>query len=80
MALTSRISKKTDSMVNEMVHITGKTKVEILEEAVKLYRHYERMRMVNEAYAKLRKDKKAWKEELKERQILEGTIEDGIEN
>ncbi len=28
MALTSRISSKSDKIISEMIHITGKTKVE----------------------------------------------------
>lgn len=34
---------------------------------------------INEAYACLKEDKKAWKEELEERHELEGAIGDGLE-
>jgi len=79
MGLTSRISKQSSYLINEMVSITGKTKIEVIEEALKLYCHYERMKLVNDAYAELRQNKKAWEEEEKEREELEGTMSDGLE-
>lgn len=80
MAQTSRISAKSDAIIHEMIAITGKAKIEIIEEALEVYRHHERMRLFNEGYLKLRSNKKAWKEELKEREVLEGTLEDSLEN
>lgn len=35
---------------------------------------------INEGYARLKADKKAWEEELKERQELEGTGGDGLDD
>jgi hypothetical protein len=70
MARTSRISPKSDEIIHEMAAITGKAKIEIIEEALEVYRHHERMRLFNEAYDKLKSDKNAWKEEVKEREEL----------
>ena len=58
---------------------TGKTKIDIIEDALKSYRFHERMRILNDEYERLRSDKKAWAEELEERQELEGTLLDGLE-
>jgi hypothetical protein len=80
MAQTSRISLKSDEIIHEMITITGKQKIEIIEEALEIYRHHERMRLFNEAYDKLRNDKKSWKKELKDREEIEETVEDGFEN
>jgi hypothetical protein len=80
MAQTSRISAKSDEIIHEMIAITGKAKIEIIEEALEVYRHHERMRLFNEGYDKLRSNKKAWKKELEEREELEGTLEDGFED
>lgn len=80
MSYTSRISVKSDEIIHEMISITGKAKIEIIEEALEIYRYQERMRLFNEAYDKLKSDKKSWKQELKERQELEGTLEDGLKN
>ncbi|WP_194847439.1 hypothetical protein [Candidatus Neptunochlamydia vexilliferae] len=52
---------------------------EIIESALEIYRHKERMRLLNESYGQIRSNKTAWKEELKEREELEGTLEDGFE-
>lgn len=80
MALTARISQNSDSIIQELVIQTGKTKVEIIDEALECYRYHERMRLLNEQYERLRADKRAWKRELKERQELDGTLMDGLED
>jgi hypothetical protein len=78
MAQTARISSRSDSIIQEMVSLTGYSKVEVIEHALEIYRRNERMRMMNEAYQILQSDKSAWKEELKDREELEGTIADGL--
>lgn len=80
MALTARISQNSDAIIQELVLKTGKTKVEIIEEALESYRYYERMRTLSEQYERLRSDKKAWEQELKERQELDGTLLDGLDD
>lgn len=80
MAANARISKKTDLIVHEIASMTGKTKIEILEEAVSSYHHKEKMKALNESFAKLKSNKKAWKQELMERKELEGTLLDGLED
>jgi hypothetical protein len=80
MAMTSRISKTSDGIIREMSAITHKSKVEIIEEALLLYRHHERMRLLNESFDQLRSNKKLWEEELEERRELEGTLLDGFED
>ena len=80
MSLTARISHNSDMIIQELVAKTGKTKVEIIEEALESYRYHERMRILNEQYERLRDDSNAWEQELKDRQELEGTLMDGLEN
>lgn len=80
MASTARISSVSDHIIEELVSTTGKSKVEIIEEALKSYRFHERMRILREEYEGLQADKKAWAEELKERKELEGTLLDGLED
>ncbi len=79
MALTARISKKGDAVIQEMTALTGKNKIEIIEEALVQYRHYERMRMFNEGYKALQSHTRLWQEELEERKVLEGMLSDGFE-
>lgn len=79
MALTARISVDTDRILRELVQFTGKSKVEIIEDALKSYRFHERMRLLNDEYERLRSNKEAWAEELGERKELEGSLLDGLE-
>ena len=79
MVQTARISSKSDNIIKEIVMLTGMSKVEIIESALEVYRHNERMRFLNESYRQVRSSKSSWKEELNERQELEGTLEDGFE-
>jgi len=79
MALTIRISRASDHMITELVDITGKSKFDLIEEALKSYRFRQRMRLLNEDYERLQSDKKAWSKELVEREELEGTLLDGLE-
>ena len=51
----------------------------MLDEAIE---HYQRERLLDEAnaaYARLKSDPKAWKEELAEREKWDGTMADGLE-
>lgn len=79
MAQTARISPRSDFIIDEMCSMTGRSKIEILELALETYRHIERMRLFNQGYQSLKRDKKAWSDELKERKELEGTLKDGLE-
>jgi len=79
MALTARISGESDHILQELTAKTGKSKIEIIDEALKSYRFHERMRRLNEEYERLRSHKKVWNQELKERKELEGTLLDGLE-
>lgn len=74
MAHTARISSTSDAIIQELAAKTGKSKIVIIEEALESYRFRERMRLFNESYKKLRKDKKALEQEL------EGTLRDGLED
>lgn len=78
MALTARISEKSNTMIEELRLITGKTKIEIIEIALEEYRCHEKMGQYNEAYARMQRDKTSWEEELKDRAELEGTLLDGL--
>lgn len=78
MAQTARISTNSDAIIQELIIKTKKTKIEIIDEALELYRYHERMRILNEQYETLRSDQNAWAQELKEREEWEGTLMDGF--
>lgn len=79
MAQTARISSKSDNIIKEISSLTGMSKIEIIDSALEVYRHKERMRLLNDSYRRLRADKASWDEEINEREELEGTLEDGFE-
>ena len=79
MAQTARISSKSDSIIKEISTLTGMTKVEIIESALEVYRHFERMRLLNESYTNLRANPQDWEEELSDREDLDGTMGDGFD-
>jgi molybdopterin synthase catalytic subunit len=80
MAIPAKISDRSKKIIQEIIHETGESQIEVIEHAVLAYHREWRMHKINEAYANLKKDKKAWKEELRERSILEQTSEDGLDD
>jgi len=52
----------------------------LLDEAVEQLRRVKILAQANAAYAALKVDPKAWKEELAERNIWERTLLDGVES
>lgn len=77
-AETARISQRSDMIIQEMALLTGKPKIEIIEQALETYRRQERFRLFNDSYTELRASSMAWQEELQEREELEGTMSDGL--
>jgi hypothetical protein len=57
----------------------GKPKSKVLEEAVDVYIRSRFFESIDRGYAELKKDKKAWDDELKERELWENTLGDGLE-
>ncbi len=67
MTIQAKITGRSKKIVREIVHETGESQIAIIERALTSYYREWRMQKVNVAYAKLRQDKKSWKEELSER-------------
>lgn len=80
MNTTTRISINSSVIINELKRKTGKSKVQIIDEALESYRYHEKMRILKEQYECLRVDEKAWEKELEDRRELDGTLMDGLEN
>lgn len=51
----------------------------VLDMALERYRRERFLRAANADFEALRRDKKAWKEELRERQVWERTSADGLD-
>ncbi|MBI3508870.1 MAG: hypothetical protein HY069_04485 [Chlamydiia bacterium] len=80
MAIQAKISEKSKKVVQEIIKETGESQIAVIEHAVLAYHREWRMHKINAAYSKYRKNEQAWKEERKERSILEQTSEDGFED
>ncbi|MCK4651028.1 hypothetical protein KAT08_02510 [Candidatus Babeliales bacterium] len=75
-----RISEETSTNLTALQKSTGKSKVTLVEIAIdKLYKDFFLLK-ANRAYEKLKKNKKKWNEELKERESWENTSNDGLIN
>jgi hypothetical protein len=75
-----RISPKTQRQLRELATESGRAAIDILEAAVDAYRRQFFLEQLNEQFARLRADPAAWREELAERKLWEGTLMDGLED
>lgn len=80
MAIQAKISERSKKSIQEIVRTTGESQIDVIEHAVLAYLREWRMQKLNEAYARLKQNKQAWKEELHERSILDKTSGDGLED
>lgn len=76
---TVRISKETRETLRELAEQVGQPIQKVLDNAVEAYRRQCILEQANAAYAALRADAEAWREEQSERQQWEGTLADGLE-
>jgi predicted DNA-binding protein len=76
---TVRISLATREKLRSLTSETGETMQAILDEAVEVYRRQLFLKRANEAFAALRNDPNAWKEEQEERVAWDITLEDDLE-
>lgn len=77
---TAKISSGSARILNRLQRKYHKPKTALIESALKKYEAQIFLEEINEGYARLKANKKEWKEELKERQELEGTIGDGLDD
>lgn len=75
---TVRIQKKDQKMLREMAARKKASMQEVLHQALEEYRRKLILQSANVAYAALKQDARAWKEELKEREEWETTLDDNF--
>jgi predicted transcriptional regulator len=75
---TVRVSQHTHEVLRELAAATGESLQQVLEDAVERYRRERFFADLHAAYARLRADQTAWREELAERAALDGTLADGL--
>ncbi len=76
---TVRISERARDHLRVLAAEEGETMQAVLEKAVEHYRRQRFFDQLDAAYAALRADPEAWREELEERQLWEATLEDGLD-
>ncbi|SDX72022.1 hypothetical protein SAMN03080603_00338 [Acetomicrobium thermoterrenum DSM 13490] len=77
---TVRIDSLTHKMLQSLSAQTGRKMQEILREAVELYRRKLLLDKANAAFATLKADSQAWKEEQEERVAWDVTLLDGLKD
>jgi predicted transcriptional regulator len=78
--LTVRINPACHAKLREIAKETREPMTVVLEKAIEEYRRLRFLRRVNAEFALLRRNKSAWKQELKERAAWDATLSDGLEN
>lgn len=78
--VTVRVNRQTHGVLKELA-ASGKQSIQsVLADAVEWYRRERFLTQCNADYARLRRDKEAWAEELGERAAWETTLMDGLED
>ena len=80
MATNVRIQPETYAKLRSLAQGAGVSMPEVLAEAVDDLFRKRFIDECNAAYARLRADPKAWKEELEERALWDCTLADGLED
>lgn len=75
-----RIKDSTHKILRELAELSNESLQAILIKAVEQYRRQKLFEEANSAYATLRSDPKAWKEELEERVLWDATLMDDLED
>ena len=74
-----RISPRTHQLLQQLAEEADESMQAILDKAIESYRREEFLRAANRDYASLRRNHKVWKEELRERELWEQTLADGLD-
>lgn len=77
---TVRINPTDHTMLRRIARQSGESMRSSLTKAIELYRRQTFLQEANEAFAAMRKDPKAWQEELKERKDWDSTLQDDIKD
>ena len=77
--VTMKISRETHRLIESVARHEGKSMQDVVEQAVEAYRRAQMLRETNQAYRRLRRGRQAWRGETAEREILEGTLADGLQ-
>ena len=74
-----RISLHAHELLRRLAEEDSESMQAVLDKALERYRRERFLRAANEDYASLKRDTKAWKQELQERAIWERASADGLD-
>lgn len=75
-----RVSSQSYQLLKSLARDFGQSMQSVIDEALEDLRRRKMLEATNAAFSALKADKKAWKEELKERELWENTLADGVES
>ena len=75
-----RISAETRETLRELARQEGESMQAVLDKAIENYRRQKFLDDANAAFATLKSNPKAWKEELEERKLWDLTLNDGLDD
>lgn len=78
MATTVRINSETHSKLRELAESSGESMSVVLQKAIETYRRQRFLQKANEAFARLRRDERGWKDELDERAAWDAALDDDL--
>jgi hypothetical protein len=73
-----RVSPRAHQLLLQLAEEEQQSMQAVLDRALERYRREKFLRAANADFEALRRDQKAWKEELRERQVWERTLADGL--
>lgn len=76
-SMTVRIDEVSRQTLRELAERRGESMQEVLATAIEEYRRRHFLETANSAFAALRKQPKAWKQEKQERKAWDRTLRDG---
>lgn len=75
-----RVSDSAYSKLEQIAHHTGRSRQELVDQAIKNLEREAILKRANDAYAAIRKDPKLWQEEQEELALWETTLKDGLKD
>ena len=76
--LNVRISPRAHELLRQLAQEEQQSMLAVLDRAIERYRRERFLRGANADFAELKGDAKAWKRELRDRELWETTVADGI--
>lgn len=73
-----RISPHAHALLRQLAEDEDNSMQAVLDKAIERYRRDKFLRDANADFATLKRDTKAWRKELKERELWEQTLTDGL--